>query len=115
MTEKISPQTYIDMNEEFIKDDIPFRIEIPTQKAIDKHRSQPPLPYNTPPAVDMVAEMWVEHNKREEMKKNGIRFPNRKAVQVIADELDGEVQYTTVVNSRGEVSKRIIITYTDGA
>ena len=103
------------MNEEFIKDDIPFRIEIPTQEAIDKHCSQPPLPYNTPPAVDMVAEMWVEHNKREEMKKNGIRFPNRKAVQVIADELDGEVQYTTVFNSRGEVSKRIIITYTDGA
>ena len=102
------------MNKEFIKDDIPFRIAIPTQEAIDKWQSQPAQPYQTPPAVDMVAEMWVEHNKREEMKKNGIRFPNRKAVQVIADELDGEVQYTTVVNSRGEVSKRIIITYNDG-
>ena len=44
MTEKITPQTYIDMNKEFIEDDIPFRIVIPTQEAIDKHLSQPPLP-----------------------------------------------------------------------
>tara|TARA_R100000951_G_scaffold75509_1_gene63651 strand:+ start:3390 stop:3737 length:348 start_codon:yes stop_codon:yes gene_type:complete len=115
VTEKISPQTYIDMNEEFIKDDIPFRIEIPTQEALDKWQNATPTHHPPVHSGDMVAEMWVEHNKREEMKKNGIKFPNRKAVQVIADELDGEVQYTTVVNSRGEVSKRIIITYNDGA
>ena len=69
MTEKITPQTYIDMNKEFIEDDIPFRIVIPTQEAIDKHLSQPPLPYSTPPAVDMVAEMWAEHNRIEEERK----------------------------------------------
>ena len=61
---KITPQTYIDMNEEFIREDIPFRISIPTQEAIDEHRSQKPLPYNTPPAVDMVAEMWKLENER---------------------------------------------------
>ena len=32
----------------------------------------------------------------------------------IVDLLGGEIQHTTVVNSRGEVSKRIIITYTEG-
>jgi|TARA_A200000159_G_C7298975_1_gene329185 hypothetical protein len=58
MTIKITPQTYIDMNEEFIKDDIPFRISIPTQEAIDKWQSQPAQHYQTPPAVDMVQEMW---------------------------------------------------------
>ena len=55
---KITPQTYIDMNEEFIKDDIPFRIAVPTQEAIDKWQSEPAPPYQTPPAVDMVQEMW---------------------------------------------------------
>ncbi len=55
---KITPQTYIDMNDEFIKDDIPFRISIPTQEAIDKWQSQPAQHYQTPPAVDMVQEMW---------------------------------------------------------
>ena len=65
----ITPQTYIDMNKEFEEDDIPFRIAIPTQEAIDKHRSQSPPPYNTPPKVDMVAEMWAEHNRIEEERK----------------------------------------------
>ena len=55
---EITPQTYIDMNAEFIKDDIPFRISIPTQEAIDKWQSQPAPPYETPPAIDMVQEMW---------------------------------------------------------
>lgn len=55
---EITPQTYIDMNEEFIKDDIPFRIAVPTQEAIDKWQSQPAQHYQTPPAVDMVQEMW---------------------------------------------------------
>ena len=69
MFEKITPETYEKMNEEFEEDGTPFRIVIPTQEAIDKHRSQPPLSYNTPPAVDMVAEMWAEHNRIEEERK----------------------------------------------
>tara|TARA_B100001059_G_scaffold82209_1_gene80313 strand:+ start:1023 stop:1364 length:342 start_codon:yes stop_codon:yes gene_type:complete len=63
---KITPQTYIDMNEEFEKDDIPFRISIPTQEAIDKHRSQPSPPYHAPEPVDMVAEMWKKHKEQEQ-------------------------------------------------
>jgi hypothetical protein len=63
---KITPQTYIDMNEEFIKDDIPFRIAVPTQEAIDKWQSQPAQPYQTPPAVDMVQEMWDKIGGRPE-------------------------------------------------
>ena len=55
---KITPQTYIDMNKEFEEDGTPFRIVIPTQEAIDKWQSQPAQPYQTPPAVDMVQEMW---------------------------------------------------------
>ena len=55
---KITPQTYIDMNEEFIKDDIPFRISIPTQEAIDEWQSQPPVHFDPPPQIDMVQEMW---------------------------------------------------------
>ena len=55
---EITPQTYIDMNKEFEEDDIPFRIAVPTQEAIDKWQAQPAPPYATPPAVDMVQEMW---------------------------------------------------------
>ena len=55
---KITPQTYIDMNKEFEEDDIPFRITVPTQEAIDEWQSQPSPTYETPPAVDMVQEMW---------------------------------------------------------
>tara|TARA_B100000073_G_C23539549_1_gene495442 strand:- start:590 stop:739 length:150 start_codon:yes stop_codon:yes gene_type:complete len=33
---KITPDTYKKMNEEFIEDDIPIRITIPTQEQIDK-------------------------------------------------------------------------------
>jgi hypothetical protein len=69
MSEKITPQTYIDMNKEFVEDDIPFRISIPTQEAIDEWKSKPPEHYKTPPAVDMVAEMWAEQHRIEEEAK----------------------------------------------
>ena len=65
----ITPQTYIDMNKEFEEDDIPFRIAISTQEVIDKWQSQPSPPYQTPEPVDMVAEMWAEHNRIEEERK----------------------------------------------
>ena len=66
---KITPQTYIDMNKEFEEDGTPFIISIPTQKQIDEHRSQPSPPYQAPPHVDMVADMWAEHNRIEEERK----------------------------------------------
>jgi len=54
---KVTPQTYIDMNEEFEAEGTPFRITIPTQEQIDEHRSRP-LPYKNPPKVDMIQEKW---------------------------------------------------------
>jgi hypothetical protein len=66
---KITPQTYIDMNKEFIEDDIPFRIAIPTQEEIDKHRSATPISQPVRHTVDMVADMWAEHNRIEEERK----------------------------------------------
>ena len=66
---KITPQTYIDMNKEFIEDDIPFRIAIPTQEAIDKWQNATPVHQPIRHNVDMVAEMWAEHNRIEEERK----------------------------------------------
>jgi hypothetical protein len=66
---KITPQTYIDMNKEFIEDDIPFRISIPTQEAIDKWQNATPIPQPVRHTVDMVADMWAEHNRIEEERK----------------------------------------------
>jgi hypothetical protein len=66
---KITPQTYIDMNKEFEEDDIPFRIHIPTQEEIDTHRSATPIPQPVRHTVDMVADMWAEHNRIEEERK----------------------------------------------
>ena len=65
----ITPQTYIDMNKEFEEDDIPFRISIPTQEAIDKWQSQPSLHVDVVHEHDMVAAMWAEHNRIEEERK----------------------------------------------
>ena len=62
---KITPQTYIDMNKEFEEEDIPFRITVPTQEAIDKWQSQPAPSYKTPPAIDMVQQMWDEIGGRK--------------------------------------------------
>ena len=69
LSSKITPQTYIDMNEEFIKDDIPFEIAVPTQEAIDKWQNATPVHQPVRHPVDMVAEMWAEHNRIEEERK----------------------------------------------
>ena len=66
---KLTPQTYIDMNEEFIRDDIPFTISIPTQEAINKWQNATPIPQPVRHTVDMVADMWAEHNRIEEERK----------------------------------------------
>lgn len=60
MTEKITPQTYIDMNKEFEKDGTPLRIVIPTQEQIDKHRENLSPTRPDQPKVDMVQQMWEE-------------------------------------------------------
>tara|TARA_Y100000389_G_C17359950_1_gene463196 strand:+ start:133 stop:366 length:234 start_codon:yes stop_codon:yes gene_type:complete len=66
---KITPQTYIDMNKEFEEDGTPFRIVIPTQEEIDRNRSATPIPQPVRHTVDMVADMWAEHNRIEEERK----------------------------------------------
>jgi len=60
VTEKIeiTPETYEKMNEEFEEEGTAFRIKVPTQEEIDEWKSQPSPAYQTPPAVDMVQEMW---------------------------------------------------------
>ena len=54
----ITPQTYIDMNKEFVEEGYPFEIAVPTQEKIDEWLKQPAPPYQTPPQIDMVQEMW---------------------------------------------------------
>ena len=66
---KITPQTYIDMNKEFEEEGTAFTIAVPTQEAIDKHRSATPIQQPVRHTVDMVAEMWAEHNRIEEERK----------------------------------------------
>jgi len=62
---KITPETYEKMNKEFEEDGTPFSIEVPTQEEIDKWQSQPAQTYKTPPAVDMVQQMWDEIGGRK--------------------------------------------------
>tara|TARA_R100000908_G_C3735672_1_gene133679 strand:- start:577 stop:783 length:207 start_codon:yes stop_codon:yes gene_type:complete len=58
--EKITPQTYIDMNEEFIREGTMVRIEVPTQEQINsrKDRIDPDMHKRTVEPKDMVQEMW---------------------------------------------------------
>ena len=41
------------------------------------------------------------------------KVPPRWRIERIAEDLDGEVCYKVCVNSRGEVTKKIIISYKD--
>jgi len=66
---KITPQTYIDMNKEFIEDDTPFRIAVPTQEVIDKWQNATPIHQPVRHNVDMVSDMIAEHNRIEEERK----------------------------------------------
>ncbi len=54
----ITPQTYIDMNKEFVEEGYPFEIAVPTQEKIDEWLNQPAVHYDPPPQIDMVQEMW---------------------------------------------------------
>ena len=62
MTEfdKITPQTYIDMNKEFVEEGTMVRIEVPTQERIDKWKEwvDPDMHKRTREPRDMVKDMW---------------------------------------------------------
>jgi len=57
---KITPKTYEDMNEEFVRDGTAVRITIPTQEAIDKWLAASKVDIHTRNVKpkDMVQEMW---------------------------------------------------------
>ena len=73
--DKITPQTYIDMNKEFEEEGTMVRIEVPTQEAIDKWKKwkDPDMHKRTVEPRDMVQGMGEEigiyiDGEREEYK-----------------------------------------------
>ena len=66
---EITPQTYIDMNEEFERKGDRVRIEVPTQEAIDKWKKwkDPDMHKRTVEPKDMVQEMWDEIGGRPDV------------------------------------------------
>jgi len=68
---KITPQTYIDMNKEFEEEGTMVRIEVPTQEQIDKWKEwvDPHMHERTVKPKDMVQEMWDDIGGRPGEKK----------------------------------------------
>ena len=58
--DKITPETYEKMNEEFVEEGTMVRIEVPTQEQIDKWKQWkvPDMHERTTPTPDMVQDMW---------------------------------------------------------
>lgn len=69
--DKITPQTYEDMNKEFEEEGTMLRITVPTQEEIDKWKEDSKkVGWIEPPqGKDMVAEMWEEHRQEQEEKE----------------------------------------------
>ena len=121
--DKITPDTYKKMNEEFIEEGAAFSIKVPTQREIDqwKLKSQSPQTFKRPPEVDLVAQMWEEHRKT--MTDNNVREENeekwRKAtnknivdnlVEKIEELLDGKAHHY-YVSDRTTKHEKIVIEY----
>ena len=58
--DKITPETYEKMNEEFVEEGTMVRIEVPTQEQIDKWKKwvDPDMHKRTIKPRDMVQDMW---------------------------------------------------------
>tara|TARA_B100000927_G_scaffold264416_1_gene236530 strand:- start:245 stop:523 length:279 start_codon:yes stop_codon:yes gene_type:complete len=58
--DKITPETYEEMNKEFVEEGTMVRIEVPTQEEIDKWKTwiDPHMHERTTPTPDMVQDMW---------------------------------------------------------
>ena len=58
--DKITPETYEKMNEEFVEEGTMVRIAVPTQEGIDKWKTwiDPHMHERTTPTPDMVQDMW---------------------------------------------------------
>ena len=64
-TDKITPETYEEMNKEFVEENTMVRIDVPTQEEIDEWRNWvvPDQCELSVPPVDLVAEMWRKHDQ----------------------------------------------------
>ena len=124
VTEKITPETYIKMNEEFEEEGTPISIIVPTQEQIDNSIGVK-LP-NTfkpqPPMITDGSDPWP-HSKCESMTDNNVREENeekwRKAtnkqiadnlVEKIEELLDGKA-YHYYVSDRTTQHEKIVIEY----
>ena len=63
MSEKITPDTYREMNKDFEEKGENFRVKIPTQQEIDDRPRDVYIDYDYP-KPDLIAEMWEEYNKK---------------------------------------------------
>ena len=85
MTEKITPETYEKMNEEFEKEGLAFTIKVPTQEEIDEwHRG-----------VRVMTEKEIPWGKLHEIK----------------DKLNGTLRHIICIDHTGRNYKRIVIEY----
>ncbi len=56
----ITPQIYVEMNEEFEREGTMVRIEVPTEEGLEKWKDwiDPNMHERTAPTPDMVQDMW---------------------------------------------------------
>ena len=109
MTEKITPETYEKMNQEFIEEGTMVRIEVPTQEGIDKHKDRiEDIHSRTVPPTDAVAEMWDKYREDD-------RSLDEKAAFDILCRLEGLLPDATVkyytCSDRTTTHKKIVIEY----
>ncbi len=90
---KITPETYQKMNEEFIEEDIPFRIAVPTQEAIDKWQSQPPQHIGVVHNVDMVADMWKKYREQPKSGPEADKIAGLALIRRAGGLLNATVEY----------------------
>ena len=99
MTEKITPETYEKMNEEFIEEGTMVRIKVPTQEQIDNHRNSPEdIHSRTREPKDMVAQLWVDHRKQQ-----------MQQIQDAADELGYTIRTVYLKDSYGKERHQIVL------
>ena len=89
----ITPETYREMNEEFIKDGVPFRIEIPTQERIDTWQNATPVHQPVRHNVDMVAEMWKKHREQPQAGPEADKIAALDLIKRAGGLLNAKVEY----------------------
>ena len=64
--DKITPETYEKMNEEFVEEGTMVRLSIPTKEGLEKWKNwiDPDMHKRTVPPTDMVADMWEKQGGR---------------------------------------------------